>query len=81
LHKNECKSEVAPLPEIINSDRWISLKEVCKYLGVKRHTILRWIEQRNMPAWKVGKLWRFKTADIDEWVRKGGTSDKREVME
>jgi excisionase family DNA binding protein len=75
------KSEVAPLPEIINSDRWISLQEACKYLGVKRHTILRWIEQRNMPASKVGKLWRFKIADIDKWVRKGGTSDKREVME
>jgi excisionase family DNA binding protein len=74
------KSEVAPLPEIINSDRWISLQEVCEYLGVKRHTILRWIEQRDMPASKVGKLWRFKTADIDKWVRKGGTSDKREVM-
>lgn len=69
------------MPEDINSNRWISLQEVCKYLGVKRHTIMRWIEYRSMPASKVGKLWRFKTADIDEWVRNGGASGEREVME
>jgi excisionase family DNA binding protein len=69
------------MPEDINSNRWISLQEVCKYLGVKRHTIMRWIEYRHMPASKVGKLWRFKTADIDEWVRNGGASGEREVME
>ncbi len=61
-------------------DRWISLQEACNYLGVKRHTIIRWIEQRGMPASKVGKLWRFKTADIDEWVKKGGASDERESI-
>lgn len=40
------------------------MQEVCDYLGVKRHSILRWFEQRGMPASKVEKLWRFKTADI-----------------
>lgn len=33
-----------------------------------------------MPAPKVRKLCRFKTADIDKWVKKGGASDEREVM-
>lgn len=33
-----------------------------------------------MSASKVGKPWRFKTADIDEWVKKGGASDEREVI-
>jgi len=66
------------MPETIHSDRWISLQEVCDYLGVKRHTIIRWIDQRGMPASKVGKLWRFKTADIDEWVKEGGASGEPE---
>ena len=65
--------------DIVDSDRWISLQEACDYLGVKRHTITRWIEQRNMPASKIGKLWRFKTSDIDEWVRNGGAVDEQEV--
>ena len=33
-----------------------------------------------MPAPKVRKLCRFKTVDIDEWIKKGGASDEREVM-
>ena len=74
------ESEVLAVPENNIQYRWISLQEVCDYLGVKRHTIMRWIEQRDMPASKVGKLWRFKTADIDEWVKKGGASDEREVI-
>lgn len=41
---------------------------------------MRWIDQRGMPASKVGKLWRFKTVDIDEWIKKGGASDEREVI-
>ena len=56
----------------INEERWISLKEVCGYLGVTRQTILNWIAKRNFPAAKVGKLWKFKTDEIDEWVRNGG---------
>jgi len=74
------ESEVLAVPESNIQDRWISLQEVCDYLGVKRHTIMRWIEQRGMPASKVGKLWRFKTADIDEWVKKGEASDEREAI-
>ena len=66
------------VPENINQGRWISLQEVCYYIGVKRHTVMRWIEQRGMPASKVGKLWRFKTADIDEWIKKGGASNEPE---
>ncbi|NCB52338.1 MAG: DNA-binding protein [Clostridia bacterium] len=62
-------------------DRWISLQEAFDYLGVKRHTIMRWIEQRNMPASKVVKLWRFKTAELDEWVRNGGASEEQEAAQ
>jgi excisionase family DNA binding protein len=68
------------LHETIHSDRWISLQEICEYLGVKRHIILRWIDQCGMPAHNVGKLWNFKTADMDEWVKKGGASDEREII-
>lgn len=74
------ESEVLAVPENNIQYRWISLQEVCDYLGVKRHMVMRWIDQRGMPASKVGKLWRFKTADIDEWVKKGGASDEREVI-
>lgn len=60
----------------INEDRWISLKEVCDYLGVTRQTVLNWIAKRDFPSAKVGKLWKFKIDEIDEWVRNGGAQGR-----
>lgn len=53
-------------------DRWISVEEIAAYLGVKRDTIYKWIDRRKMPAHKVGRLWKFKKDQIDEWVKSGG---------
>ena len=53
----------------------LSLKEVQEYLGVGRETILQWIAKRNMPAYKVGRLWKFKLSEVDAWIRSGGAAD------
>ncbi len=55
----------------VASDRWLSVDEIAAYLGVKRDTIYKWIERKNMPAHKVGSLWKFKRQEIDDWVRTG----------
>lgn len=56
-------------------ERWVSLREVCVHLGVKRHTIMKWIETKEMPAVKAGRLWKFKISEIDEWFRSGGAAE------
>lgn len=61
-----------------NIEKWSTLKEVQAYLGVGRETILQWIAKRNMPAYKVGRLWKFKLSEVDEWVRTGGAADHTE---
>lgn len=50
--------------------RWFSVDEVAEHLGVKRDTIYKWIERKNLPAHKVGKLWKFDLTEVDMWVRK-----------
>ncbi len=55
-------------------DRWLSVDEICKYLGVSNDTVYKWINKRGMPASRVGRLWKFRKEEIDEWVRKGGAS-------
>ena len=52
-------------------EKWVTLKEVQEHLGVGRETILQWI----MPAYKVGRLWKFKLSEVDEWIRSGGAAD------
>lgn len=66
-------SEVSIL-ELIN--RWYSLKEICEYLGVSRDTVFKWIETKNMPAHKMGRQWKFKVDEVDEWVKTGNAAEK-----
>ena len=56
-------------------ERWYSLKEIMEHLGVSRETILAWIAKRGMPASKVGRLWKFKKSEVDEWIKSGGAAD------
>jgi len=56
----------------MTEERWLSVDEVVKYLGVKRLTVYRWISGRGLPAHKRGKLWLFSRAEVDAWVRQGG---------
>ena len=58
------------------SSRWRSVYEVAAHLGVKPATIYKWLERKSMPAHKVGRLWKFKISEIDQWVRAGGSANK-----
>ena len=31
-------------------DRWLSVDEICKYLGVSSDTVYRWIDRFGMPS-------------------------------
>lgn len=54
---------------ILMEDRWLSVNEIAVYLGIKRDTVYKWINAKEMPAHKVGRLWKFKKDEIDCWVR------------
>jgi excisionase family DNA binding protein len=57
------------------SDRWVSVEEIAAYLGVSKDTVYGWISKKNMPAHKIGRLWKFKIDEVDDWVRRGKASD------
>ena len=57
-------------------DRWLSISEICKHLGVSNDTVYKWIDKGGMPAHRMGRLWKFKKDEVDEWVKAGGAADK-----
>ena len=59
-----------------NLERWYSMKEILEYLGVSRDTVLDLIERREMPAAKIGRLWKFKISEVDAWMKSGVAADK-----
>ncbi|MDD4414730.1 MAG: helix-turn-helix domain-containing protein [Oscillospiraceae bacterium] len=56
-------------------ERWYSMNEIAVHLGISRDTVLNWINDKKMPAHKVGRLWKFKVSEVDEWIRTGGATE------
>jgi excisionase family DNA binding protein len=56
-------------------EAWVSVEAVADHLGVAKESIYRWIERRELPAHRVGRLWKFKLSEIDKWVRAGSAAD------
>ena len=53
-------------------DKWIGLDEAAEYLGIKPVTLRKWIkEEKEVPAHKIGRLWKFKCSVLDDWVKSG----------
>lgn len=55
-------------------ERWVSSKEISHYLGINKDTLHKWIKNEKIPCHRVGRLWKFKVSEIDEWVKNGGAS-------
>ena len=52
-------------------DKWISISDVAEYIDVNKDTIRNWIKSTDIPAHRVGKLWRFKKSELDVWIKTG----------
>lgn len=60
--------------------RWLSVDEIAKHLGISKDTVYTWIAEKGMPAHRMGRLWKFKAAEVDEWVETGGASRSRRAV-
>lgn len=54
------------------TEPWVSVEDVANHLSVAKDSVYRWIEHRRLHAHKVGRLWKLKLSEVDEWVRTGG---------
>ncbi len=52
-------------------ERWLSVDVIAAHLGVKPATVYKWIERKQLPAHKMGRLWKFKISEVDCWVLAG----------
>ena len=51
----------------------MTTEEAAQYLQVHPETLRSKVRAGEVPAAKVGRAWRFRKADLDEWLAKGGT--------
>lgn len=62
-------------------NRWMSVDEIAEYLGVSKDTVYSWVSERGMPSYKVGRFWKFKREEVDEWVRAGGAAASSDELD
>lgn len=63
----------------------MTVREVAAYLNVDDKTVYRLAKKGELPGFKVAGTWRFRKADIDEWIdqqkraaKDGGDRDGRD---
>jgi PTS system nitrogen regulatory IIA component len=46
----------------------MSVREIAEYLNVHISSIYMWSQKGQMPAIKMGSMWRYRRSDIDAWL-------------
>ncbi len=62
--------------EMVASESWVGVEDLAYHLGVAKNPVYRWIDERGLPAYRVGRLFLFKSSEIDEWVRRDKRQEK-----
>jgi len=50
----------------------MTAEQAAEFLQTSRATIVRKARAGELPAAKLGREWRFRRADLDRWLRRGG---------
>ena len=59
-------------------DTILTIEEVANYLRVSDRTVYDWAQRGEIPAGKIGTVWRFKKSEVEKWVNdRLSSSDKR----
>ena len=49
-------------------ERLMSIQELADYLQVDLSTLYGWSQRGVVPAMKVGKMWRYRRSEVDNWL-------------
>ncbi|MDR3312291.1 MAG: PTS sugar transporter subunit IIA [Spirochaetaceae bacterium] len=62
-------------------DNIVTIEEVAQYLRVSERTVYEWAQRGEIPAGKIGTVWRFKKSEIEKWVNDRLTSRSKTSQE
>ena len=50
--------------------RWLSTRDACERLGITLRTLYRFIDEGQLPAYKMGRVIRLQADDIDGFIER-----------
>ena len=55
---------------MINSDKkLIGIEDLAEFLSISKNTVYSWVNQRKIPYFKIGRLVKFDSAEIEIWLK------------
>ena len=69
------------LLRMTTEEGWVGVAEVAAHLRVAKDSIYRWVNTKDFPAHRVGRLMRFRLSEVDEWVKSTGAIDRKRTEE
>jgi PTS system nitrogen regulatory IIA component len=55
----------------------MTIEEVVKYLRVSEHTVYDWAHKGEIPAVRIGSVWRFKKDSLERWINERFSGTKK----
>ena len=57
------------------NERWLSLDEISKHIGVSKDTIRAWIKKETIPYHKIGRQYKFRLTEVNAWIESGESAN------
>lgn len=59
-------------------DELLTAAETCRFLKITPRTLYRYLKSHRIPAFKLGKEWRFVRSDLEQWIKERSTAEPRD---
>ncbi len=59
----------------ISSNKYLSLEEVAEFLGVEYQLVYRLVRSKQLPAVRVGRIYRISPVDLEQFIERGRTTN------
>lgn len=53
-----------------NENEIMTVSEVAEYLKISEVTTYKFVQEGKIPGFKIGRHWRIKRSDLDEFIEK-----------
>ncbi|MCS7054104.1 MAG: helix-turn-helix domain-containing protein [Ignavibacterium sp.] len=60
-------------------DKWLTLEQIAEYLQMSTSSIYKMTQAGKIPAYKIGRQWRFKKEEIDKWIEQQKYSKRKKI--
>ena len=61
------------------AEQLLTLEQVAEYLNVDKFTVYRLLNDKELPAFKVGNQWRFKRKLLENWLMKNSNVKRKDT--